>query len=296
MASFRKIEAAAAEFPTAPDAGPPPILQWVKIADLVIDDVYQRDLKRENWATIRKIAQNFRWSRFSPVFVAPVEGGRFAIIDGQHRTHAAAMRGFDEVPCQIVHMTAAEQAASFAAVNGHVTKVTGWNILKAALAAGERWALDCRKLCEDAGCVLMLGNSPTDQKKPGEIYAIRLIREAIKGGRGGAALLTLTALRRSEFGEQAAAYSNEILRPLFEAVADRKWLAKAKVDLSAFFDEFDIWKALDEAEEIAKQKRRQGYVGISRFDLAAVLIGEGLDKAFPQRIALPAPDKAEVAA
>lgn len=293
MSAFRAIQVPAGEFPDAPESGAAPILQWIKIADLVVDETYQRELKRENWAAIKRIAQRFRWSRFSPVFVAPVEGGRFAVIDGQHRTHAAAMRGFAEVPCQIVQMDRVEQAASFAAVNGLVTKVTSWNILKAALAAGEDWAVECSKVCADAGCRLMLNNNSTDGKQAGEIYAVRLIRDAVKTGKGGAARLTLAGIRQSEFGEQPTAYSNEILKPSFAAVADRPWLVKGKVELAAFFDTFDIWQALDEADEIAKKKRRAGNTGISRFDLAAAFIGEGLDKAFPQRMALPAPADAE---
>lgn len=289
MGEFRSVPIDIPPLADIPDPGPAPILQWIAIVDLVVDDAYQRELKRENRAAIRRIAQRFRWSRFSPVFVAPVEGGKFAIIDGQHRTHAAVLAGHKVVPCQIVQMNPAEQAASFAAINGLVTKVTGWNILKAALAAGETWALDCRRLCEDAGCRLMLANSSADAKKAGEIYAIRLIRDALKGGKGGAARLTLSGIRRSEFGEQAAAYSNEILKPAIMAVADRPWLVKAKVELSAFFDAFDIYAALDDAEETARQKRRAGFGGVSRHDLAAAFIGEGLDKAFPQRMALPAP-------
>src|SRR5690606_16959607 len=74
--------------------------------------------------------------RFAPVLCAPIEGGLYSIIDGQHRVHAAAMCGVEAVPCQIVQIDKQEQAASFAAVNGNVTKITAFNLLKAALAAG----------------------------------------------------------------------------------------------------------------------------------------------------------------
>ena len=118
---MRTIETGTNHAPSSVDAGPAPMLQWLPLASLVVDDSYQRELKRGNWSAIRRIADNFKWSRFSPVFVAPVEGGRYAIIDGQHRAHAAAICGFDEVTCQIVQMSREEQAASFAAVNGLVT-------------------------------------------------------------------------------------------------------------------------------------------------------------------------------
>ena len=289
---MRRIEVSPSDSIKGVDPGAAPILQWVDIASLVIDDSYQRDLKRGNWTAIRSIARGFSWSRFSPVFVAPVEGGRFAIIDGQHRTHAAAMCGFEQVPCQIVQMGHQEQAASFAAVNGFVTKVTLWNIYKAALAAGESWAVDCDKVCRDAGCQLMTANATTDDKKPGEIYAIALIRTPVAAGQADSVTMALSGVRRSQFGKSAEAYSNEILKPLIAAACDRPWLAKAGVDLARFMDAFDIWSALDRAADFAKKKRREGATGISHHDIATAEIGEGLDRAFPQRMALPAPGKA----
>ncbi|MDF3607736.1 ParB N-terminal domain-containing protein [Paracoccus sp. DMF-8] len=117
-----------------------PVLDWIPIRQLVVDDRYQRPLTRAGWQTIRRIAENFRWSRFSPVLVAPMPGALWAIIDGQHRTHAAAICGHDKVPCMSVHMDTAEQAQAFADVNGTVTRITVHHVFKAALAAGENWA------------------------------------------------------------------------------------------------------------------------------------------------------------
>lgn len=282
---MRAIDISTVPPPRDVDAGPAPMLQWLKINDLVVDDGYQRSLQRSNWKAIRRIAEQFKWSRFSPVFVAPIEGGRYAIIDGQHRTHAAALCGFDQVPCQVVQMSREEQAASFAAVNGLVTKVTLWNVFKAALVAGEPWALESAKACEDAGCRLMTSAGSTDSKKPGEIYAISLVRVPVMAGQGASITMALSGVRRSEFGQEAEAYSNEILKPLFAAVCDRPWLARSGTDLVKFIDAFDIYASLDRASEFAKIKRRQGAVGISRYDLVAADIGEALDKKFPQRMA-----------
>lgn len=292
---MRPIEMVNEKQAIVPDPGPAPILQWIKIEQLVVDDRYQRELKIGNWKAIRKIAASFKWSRFSPVFVAPIEGGRFAIIDGQHRTHAAAICGFSEVPCQIVQMSLEEQAASFAAVNGLVTKVTLWQIYKAALTAGEEWAVACSETCADANCRLMFNNAGTDDKKPGDIFPIALIRNHVAAGRRRLVTFALAALRRSEFGSDATSYTNDVIRPLLDAVVDRPWLAEANADLAKFLDDFDIWKALDNAVDLIKQKRRQGVVGLSRWDIAAANIGEGLDRAFPQRMALPAQKESEAA-
>lgn len=284
---MRPIDVSNRTPPKPSDPGPAPMLQWIKITDLVVDDTYQRDLKLDNWTRIRRIADRFKWSRFSPVFVAPVAGGKFAIIDGQHRTHAAALCGHEQVPCQVVQMSREEQAASFAAVNGMVTKVTGFNILRAAIVAREGWALAASKVCADAGCTLMTANASTESKKPGEIYPIALIKKMVGDGHGRTVTKVLDAIRRSEFGDDAIAYSNEVLKPFFGAVAERKWLLSPAVDLAPFCDQFDIWKCLDDAAEFVKRRRREGVVGISRYDIAAADIGVALDKAFPQRMQLP---------
>ena len=284
---MRAISFDTAKRPKVIDAGPAPMLQWIRIEQLVVDDGYQRELKPGNWAAIQRIAQQFKWSRFSPVFVAPVEGGLFAIIDGQHRTHAAAICGMTEVPCQVVQMTVEEQAASFAAVNGLVTKVTPWQIYKAALAAGADWARECAAICSAADCRLMTTNMPTDSKKAGEIYALGLIRSYQEKGKGRLVTFALAALRGSEAGVEPAMWSNEVLKPYLAAFVERPWLMSQAVDLVGFLDHFDIYAAIDRAEDAARAKRRQGFIGISRYDIASVEIGEGLDKAFPQRMALP---------
>ena len=76
---------------------PAPILQWIKISDLVVDPAYQRPIFGEGRRNVDRIARNFRWSYFAPVVISPIEGGSFAIIDGQHRTTAAALLGIESV-------------------------------------------------------------------------------------------------------------------------------------------------------------------------------------------------------
>ncbi len=259
------------------DPGPAPMLQWINIGDLVIDDDYQRDLKRGNWTAIRRIADAFTWSRFSPVFVAPVEGGKFAIIDGQHRVHAAALCGIDRVPCQVVQMDKREQAASFAAVNGMVTAVTIWQLYKAALAAGEQWAIDCYKVCDDAGAKLSTYNKSSDEKKPGEIFAIGLIRKHVDAGHGAMLTLALTALARSECGGLPEAWSGSIPKPFFEAVAPRTYLRGRVSELAEAIDDIDILTVADDAERDAKEARRKGDTSVSRAGLAEARIAHGID-------------------
>src|SRR6266550_4097499 len=69
--------------------GPAPFLEWIETSRLVVDVTYQREIGRRGAVNVNQIAENFDWSKFAPVIVAPVEGGHFAIVDGQHRTTAA---------------------------------------------------------------------------------------------------------------------------------------------------------------------------------------------------------------
>ena len=117
-------------------AGPAPMLQWLDVHLLVVDDSYQRAMGSLAWRHIVSIANNFDWSKFTPVIVAPVEGGFYAIIDGQHRTTAAFLHNIKKVPCGVVQADRAQQAAAFAAINSKVTRLRHYNIFHAELQSG----------------------------------------------------------------------------------------------------------------------------------------------------------------
>jgi hypothetical protein len=127
------------------------MLQWIKIADLVIDPSYQRPILGEGRRNVARIARHFRWSYFAPVVVSPVEGGRFAIIDGQHRTTAAALVGIKTVPCQVVIAARDEQAAAFKAINGATTRISRMALQAAAVVANEPAAIEVAEICPPQG-------------------------------------------------------------------------------------------------------------------------------------------------
>ena len=90
---MRPISIEGFEKPKSVSAGAAPMLQWLKITDLVVDPAYQRPIIGKGRQNVDRIAREFSWSCFAPVVVSPVAGGRFAIIDGQHRTTSAAIVG-----------------------------------------------------------------------------------------------------------------------------------------------------------------------------------------------------------
>lgn len=266
------------------DPGAAPMLQWVKLADLMIDESYQRGLAKSNWRHIERIAAAFSWSKFSPVFCAPIPGGKYAIIDGQHRAHAAALCGFEEVPAQIVQMTKPEQASAFAAINGGVIKVTTWQLFKSALEAGDAWAVAADAAVSAAGCKLMTANAATDARKPREVYAFREIRRQMDAGRAASVTVALAAVAQSEAGDDVETWGDNVLRPWIIAVSDRPNLSDAKA-LAEVFDSFDCFDALDRTDQFIRQCRRAGGQTAPRHELVAAEFGTAIDAALlPSRI------------
>jgi hypothetical protein len=182
---FKPLDSKRFPVPSLPFApGPAPILQWVKIELLVVDTDYQREIGRRGATNVIQIAEHFDWSKFAPVIVAPVEGGRFAIVDGQHRTTAAMLRTIEEVPCQVVQADRAKQAAAYAAVNGNITKTTAQQLYHAKLAASDPEAVEISKICSSADVEILRRNVSQSEMKAGQTQAIgALVRCAKLYGR-----------------------------------------------------------------------------------------------------------------
>lgn len=242
-----------------PEDQPEPWLERVKIRDLVVDDHYQRPLNKGNWQRIKKMAADFRWSRFAPVLVAPVvvDGAkRYAIIDGQHRAHAALLCGFETVPAMVQELGRREQASAFHWVNDQVTRISSFHIYKAALSAAEGWALESRAAVEEAGCVLMTANASTSAKRVGQIFSIALIRKLIEDGKADVVTEGLRALRDYDIDGRVPLYSAVILRPWLGALGDRPDLLR--IDLAAFLEAHDPFRVIDRLERMRKDAGKTG--------------------------------------
>jgi hypothetical protein len=196
-----------------------PQLTWIEIAQIRFDDRFQRPLGRSNQLAIARIAAQFQWSRFSPVLLSPIEGGLFSCLDGQHRTHAAALCGIVSVPAMVVLVPPAEMAAAFIHINAATIRVTPHNLYRAGLMAGESWAISMRNAVEAAGCKLALGNASTATKKPGTLYCIALIRKLVVAGHGDLVTAGLQALRQFDDKGRVALWSDYVLAPWLGAVA-----------------------------------------------------------------------------
>lgn len=227
-----------------------PTLARVPIADLGLDDRYQRPLGPSNWTAITKIAKAFDWKRFTPILVAPAGGGKFAIIDGQHRTHAALLRGYDKVPAMVVAMSVEEQARAFAAVNGDVTAITIYHLYKAALFAQDYWAVKSNEIVRAAGCELMPYPVSAAHRKPRQIMQIGLVRDHVEMDRCALFTAGLKAIAECPYGDHLDAYASAILKPWMSALATLDdWQA---LRLDAFLEVVNLVRLADHVAAMRK--------------------------------------------
>ncbi len=274
MTEYRPIAIPGMSDPIGIADQPSPMLQWVEIAAMVIDDQYQRPINHGGWRTVKSIAANFRWSCFTPVLLAPIEGGKFAVIDGQHRVHAALLCGIKSVPAMVVPIAATEQAMAFVQVNTARTAMSAFNLFKAGLAAGEEWAIKADKAVADAGCKLMRFHPSSKNKKAGEVYCVGLIRGLVTKGHDRAVTVTLSAIRAIDAGGPMAValYSEFLLKPLMTAVAD---FAEMDADqLVAVLLRHRPFNVVDAAHRLAEVEHRPR--GTAARDAFRTLIGSHL--------------------
>lgn len=236
--------------PVARPKEPAPTLVWLEISSLVVDHRYQREITPAGSRAIQKIAESFTWAKFEPILATCVEGFRFAIVDGQHRVHAAAVCGLSHVPAMVVPMSLTEQALGFAAVNRDRIRIDNMHIYRAELAAGDRNAIAARDAVLNANCRLATANSSSLLKKPGVIYAVGLIRKMVRQGEAEAVTAGLRAIRESEAGQESESYIGPVLKLWLQMLAENQLFLR--LPLAAIFDEVDLISMLDSAKVEAR--------------------------------------------
>ena len=226
--------------------GPAPVLNWIEINKLVVDDQYQRGISRRGSVNIVQIAEHFDWSKFAPVIVAPVEDGLFAVVDGQHRTTAAMLRGLKSVPCQIVQADRAQQAAAYAAVNGNVTKTTHTQLFHARLAAGDQRAKEIASICTLAQVTVIRTNTTQSNMKVGQTSAVGAMMRCHDLYGGATLLAALRCITCTADGNPGYLRST-IIEALCIVLHNRPEWQKAEEVLLKHMEKFsfpDAWEAI----------------------------------------------------
>lgn len=270
--SFRPISTEG--FKSAPvviDMGPAPKLEWIDISDLVVDDSYQRPIARAGKTNIARIVSNFRWCYFAAVVVSPIEGGKYAIVDGQHRVTAAAILGITSVPCQLILADRKEQAAAFRAINGVQTAMTPLSLYHAEIVAGVKEALEIANCCECGGVTVVKVPKLATELKPGETLAINTLRQCRKTY-GRNTLITALKCITETSANIPGAVSAVNVNAICWALNLKRAHCEAGGALLDAFDEIDLETLHDLAVERAKLE------GVPRARFLAQLIHEALNE------------------
>jgi hypothetical protein len=250
---LRKLTTDKVTAPQSPfSPGPAPMLDWVSVERFVVDDSYQREVGKRGRSNVQHIAEHFDWSKFAPVIVAPVEGGLYAIVDGQHRTTAAILRGIDQVPCQVVQADRAQQAAAYAAVNGNITKTTPQQLFHARLAAGDKNAQELKKVCDAGGVEILRRNLILAKMKVGQTQAVGALARCLRDYGSDTLITALQCITETADGN-AGFVRATIVEALCEVLKGSEWLDSGEALLRAM-DDFsfpDAWGEItDDRDQI----------------------------------------------
>jgi hypothetical protein len=257
------------------------MLQWLKIADLVVDPAYQRPIIGKGRQNVDRIARAFSWSCFAPVVVSPVEGGKFAIIDGQHRTTSAAILGFDSVPCQIVIAAQEQQAAAFKAINGTVTPISQMALHAAALVASEPWAVQVAHVCECAQVELLRYPVPAEKQAPGQTMAVGALAKCLRQY-GEATLITALQCVTQTSNNQPGALSARTIKAICYVLHSDRERRDIGLALLEAFDSIDLMAIQDASAVDAAVKK------VGRVQSMADRIRVELDRLLSHKIDAPA--------
>lgn len=225
--NLRPIDVEGFEAPPAREPaliGDAPTLRWLPIRSLLVDDRYQRHMKRTGASNVRRIAAEFTWARFAPVIAAPAMPGFWSLIDGQHRTTAALLRGFDEVPAMVVDVDLAGQAGAFAGINGVVTAINPLSVHRAKVLAGDPAAAAVAAVCAKAGVTIAPYVKPTAQLAHNETTALASVQAAMRLHGDAVTALALRCIAHS--GQKHHSLKGLPIRGVARMLADRPAWAK----------------------------------------------------------------------
>jgi hypothetical protein len=223
---------------SAQNLGVRPGLQYVSKSKLQVDHTYQREMStKRSQHLVERIAAEWSWLHCGAIVVAPAGGGKFNILDGQHR-HAAAMKipEISDLPCVIsTARSLIEQARAFIALNRDRIALTGLSIFWSEVAAGDAEGKALVSACRKAGVTILRNTVGGIQMKPDQTVALGVIRRLYRGELddlpGGASRIVevLTLLLEAfpnKPGQLTAAMIEATARALGNGV-QRKWLLAA---------------------------------------------------------------------
>ncbi|REF83276.1 ParB-like nuclease family protein [Methylovirgula ligni] len=248
---------------------------WIDIVLLRVDETYQRPIDKQGRAQIALIAETFDWRKFAPVIVADIGGGLYAIVDGQHRAHAAALCNIRSVPCYVIAAAPEEQADCFAAINGQVIAIRTQNLWKARRAAGHPEAAALDRIATAEGVSLVWHNLSTLAMEPAQTCALNAIVRAVRRYNEKIAGLALFALRSTRTRAKRSFLTAQWIEATVAVLAEHpEWHDRALI--SARLGKIDL--AEREADIRAARAENPALSGRALAEAAIFIALEGVDE------------------
>lgn len=154
--SLEDVEPEAPAEPAAPEPKRDPYVTALPVEALFPDRSYQRDLDP---ARVARMAKAYDAALVGIVEVSERAGGRFAILDGQHRWAMTKDVLFEQenphIACRIHSgLSVDEEAKLYHRLNTTRKQLTGWDRWKARRGAGDPVVREIEKACAEAGWVV----------------------------------------------------------------------------------------------------------------------------------------------
>lgn len=158
-----------------------PSMRIVDPRSLRVEPSYQRDLSKKSVRLIRRIVENWSWSKFKPPICSDTPFG-LVVIDGQHTAIAAATHPeIDRIPVLVAKAEAVEdRAAAFVSHNRDRLAMSPLQVFHAEVAAGNGDAFTILKAAIAAGCEIPRSAPIKGTAKPGQATAISAFQRIFK--------------------------------------------------------------------------------------------------------------------
>ncbi|SHE88422.1 hypothetical protein SAMN02745223_01315 [Devosia limi DSM 17137] len=247
--------------PAKPETGMP-ICEMVDPRDLWVDPAYQRPVGERGIKQVRRIIENFDWTKFKPPVCAFAEDedGKtvLKVLDGQHTAIACASNPHVAlIPVMIVEAPdTRSQAEAFLGQNKDRLGITALQLHYAAVAAGDPEAVTVAQVCDRAGIKILRYTGREFEAR--ETVAVTAIAGLVSRRGAMRARQILDVLAKAEL---APITSNQIkavehlltedefkeaieAEALTEAVAGLGWTVDDEAKIFAATHRVPIWKAL----------------------------------------------------
>lgn len=267
--------------PSKPSTGLP-IFEMAKPELLFVDPAYQRNVSEKGIRQIRRIIEEFDWTRYKPPICAYADwNGKtiLKVLDGQHTAIAAASNPhITEIPVMIVEAeNTVAQAQAFIGQNTDRLGVTNLQLHQAALAAADEDAQTIELVCTRANVKVLKTTNAYTGTGSRQTIAIKQI-DAMIGRRGPVVSreilevladadrgpLTAPQIKAVELLLTSPEYCEKITgEDLTEAIVDLLTSAEEEAKLFAVTHKIQFWKALAITWFRKCKKRRQAVVKVA---------------------------------